>query len=298
MPGPVFILSSHQSFSALLTAMLGRNPNAYASPGLNLLIHPTVREFLQHCRERNVHLKDGALRFVAQLYAGEQTFESIEMARRWLLRRGASPTEDVMQELCRKVAPRLLIDRGPFYAMNSEILPRIEGAFPESKFIHLSRHPMEQGAAVLRSLEGIIDLWQNFPQLSSRAGRVPDPQIAWFETQATIMEFFETLPPERHYQLRAETLLAQPENSLSALCSWLELPFTRTSYEAMLQPKRWPFSGPGPFNAVGGTDDEPVQGIIDVLPPRLPSLDESVPWRPNEAGLEEQVKMLARGLGY
>ena len=296
---PVFLVSSPCSRSTLLCSMLARNPGIFASPGLNILIKPMVEDFLNYCvgRPRIAH---GLLRTIAQLYSGEQTLDSIEMARRWIVRRSSASSERVVRELCRKIAPARLIDRCLLYAKDMDLLRQIHQSFPDALFLHLSRHPLEQGIAMLQSIEGVLELFEDESVDHRARHHVIDPQYAWFETQATIMEFSDALVPDQYYHVRAEDLVTRPEHTLRRLCAWLRLPFTPKLCEKMCHHANWPFAGPGPYNAHGGTDWEPPLAQLAGLQFAVSapsSLDEALPWR-SKTGLAEPVKVLAHHLGY
>ena len=279
--------------------MLARNPGVFASPGLNILIKPTVGDFLDYCIERP-RIAHGLLRSIAQLYSGEQTLDSIEMARRWLVRRSSAPSEQVVGELCEKVAPARLIDRCLLYPKDMDLLHQIHQSFPDGSFLHLTRHPLEQGLAMLQSIEGVAELWED-ESVESRARRqILDPQYVWFETQASIMEFSDVLLPDQYCHVKAEDLATMPENTLRRLCAWLRLPFSPEILQRMCDCKEWAFAGPGPYNAFGGTDWEPASAEVVSAQtatgtPR--SLDDALPWK-SRTGLVEPVKELARHLGY
>ena len=81
-----------------------------------------VDELANGYRQIQLH---GLLRIVAQLYSGEQTLDSIDMARRWLLPRMGHSTADIYRELCRKVTPLRIVDKSPIYGLKPETLHRI-----------------------------------------------------------------------------------------------------------------------------------------------------------------------------
>ncbi len=297
MPQPLFILSAHHAFGGFLAALLGGHPAICAAPGLNLLASPTVRDFIERSRSGEAGLKDGLLRFIAQVLAGEQTVDSVEMARRWLLYRAGETTTSVVEELARRVAPRLLVERSILYTDDPATLPRIAADFPESKFIHLTRHPVTQGLDVLGSPEGAVRMLRATTRPGASTGLSNDPQVDWFESGATVFEFFQSLPNERHRTIRAETLAENSESELQSLCAWVNLPFGSQIYARMCDVASWPFAGPGPFNAVGGTDGERIVGVFGQRA-HLPSLDAALPWHQKKTGLAEPVKTLAREFGY
>jgi Sulfotransferase family len=289
--GPVFLLCSPGSGSNELCSLLAQHPHAYVTPGLNLHFKQTVGDLLQYRRSAH-ETTDGLLRTIAQLFAGEQTMDSIEMAKRWLRRRKSASSEDVMKELCEKVSPARLIDRWLFRARDADLLPKVSSAFPNSQFLHLTRHPLQQGMAILQSVQGIADLWDEKSLDRSAKSLALDPQYSWFDTQAAIVEFSDSLSPGQYLQIRIEEVTGYPEACLRKLCDWLQLP------QGMAIPARnWPFASPGPYNAPGGIEWEPAPDT-EKIPDRPRTLSESLPWLKKKVGLAEPVKILAKALGY
>jgi hypothetical protein len=288
---PVFLLCSPGSGSNQLCTLLAQHPHAYVTPGLNLQFKQTIRDLLEYHRSTH-QTTDGLLRTIAQLFSGEQTMDSIDMAKRWLRRRRSTSGEDVMKELCEKVSPARLIDRWLFYARDADRLPTVSSAFPNAQFLHLTRHPVEQGMAILQTVEGIADLWNE--KSLDRSSKCPalDPQYSWFNAQATIMEFSDSLSPGQYLQIRIEEVTACPEDCLRKLCDWLELP--RGTAE---RARDWPFTSPGPYNAPGGMEWEPAPDIKRIPDPSH-TLSESLPWMKKKVGLAEPAKILAQALGY
>jgi hypothetical protein len=92
----------------------------------------------------------GLLRAVAQLYGGEQTIQTVALAKRWIQFRLESACVSVMRELAEKVAPRILVEKSPRTARRVEHMQRIRRAFPITKFIHLLRHPRPQSESYLK----------------------------------------------------------------------------------------------------------------------------------------------------
>jgi hypothetical protein len=271
--------------------LLAQHPHAYVTPGLNLQFKPTIGDLLEYRRSTPRRI-DGLLRTIAQLFAGEQTMDSIEMAKRWLRRRKSASSEDVMKELCEKVSPARLIDRWLFHTRDADLLPKVSSAFPNAQFLHLTRHPLEQGMAILQSVEGIADLWNEKSLDRSTKRPALDPQYAWFNAQAAIMEFSDSLSPGQYLQIRIEEVTARPDDSLRKLCDWLELPLGMA-----MRARDWPFAGTGPYNAPGGMEWDPAPDT-ERLPDPSCTLSESLPWMEKKVGLAEPVKILAKTLGY
>ncbi len=199
-------------------------------------------------------LHDGLLRTVSQLYAGEQSFDGIEMAKRWVRVRLARSTTDVHQELCRKISPLRMVESSSAYVTKARFLERLCTAFPRARFIHVLRHPRSHGEALMQ--KAAFPLWAFFQNAIDRRTPVPfvDPQILWHDINVRILNVLDRLPSDRHYRIRGEIFLSENANTLRRLCKWLGLSTSGRAIRAMMQPEVSPFSQVGPVNARYGRD--------------------------------------------
>jgi hypothetical protein len=299
---PLILLTSPHSLGSRLSMMLGQHAGIFAPPELCLL--PALRLvdlFDQLPRQR----LDGLLRTLAQLHAGEQSIESIEMARRWLFRRARLETTDILAELCARVAPRQLILTSDLLCAPANLgrLPALRDAFPHARFLHLTRHPWHQCRAWLTDPDALPQLYQldslDAKTHASGPSRVPDPQIDWYRRQQGILAFLREVPAALQYHLRAEDLCADPRLTLARICAWLQLPRNREYLDAMRQPQGSAYACPGPYGAETGLDAEFLINPAAMPPPPQPvPLDQPLPWRPDRAPFRPQLIDLARLLGY
>jgi len=295
---PIILLASPHAHLSRLALMLGRHPALYAPGELNLLAAPRLVDVFDRLPGARTH---GLLRTLAQLHAGEQTLESIEMARRWIFRRALHDTSDVYRELCARVAPRRLIDASSLYTDpgQEESLARLRATWPEADYLHLVRHPLAQGLAWLRDPLALAQLHQLGSLDRAMPGPLPDPQIDWARRQRAILEFLRDIAPERQHQVRSEELFLEPRLVLARICAWLTLDWSETLLEAMLHPEHSPYACPGPYGAEGGLDADVIArpGAMPVDQSPL-SLDQPPPWRPDGRGFKTEVLDLAHALGY
>jgi hypothetical protein len=298
VPTPIFILGAPRSFTSLVCAMLGENPGAYGVPELNLFAAETLEELVLEMIDMRQIQMHGLLRTVAQLYSGEQTIASIEMARRWLFNRLDRSTREIYCELCRKVEPLRIIDKSPLYVSDSRFLDRIRAEFPRAFYIHLVRHPLTQGQSVMNISDGAIAILNR--SVDFRADPpIVDPQILWLRVQTTILEFLADVPPDRQILVRGEDLLARPEIAYRELCAFVELPADGDAMAAMLRPDRSPYACLGPVGAHLGNDINFLNSPkFKPAKPRPASLSVPLPWRPDNAGFDPDVKEMAHFLGY
>jgi len=297
-PPPLFILGSPRSYTSLACAMIGQHPQCYGVPELNLFTADRLENLLEeYAGYRQIQLH-GLLRTVAQLYGGEQSLLSVDMAHRWILARLQKTTGEVYQELCRRVAPLRIVDKSPVYVESIDNLQRLQKTFPGAYYLHLVRHPRSQAESVMNVAKGMIAVMANSIDYSTDPPTV-DPQISWYQVQRNIMGFLQRVPPERQMRMRGEDVLNGPREKLAEVCRWLGMDDDEAALDAMLHPERSPYASLGPVGAHLGND----LGFLKSPEFRpdgveMPALEGPVPWRSDSQGLQERVVSLARDLGY
>ncbi|MGL5083580.1 MAG: sulfotransferase family protein [Microcoleaceae cyanobacterium] len=295
---PLFILASPRSFTSVLCGMLGQHPQAYGVAELSIFASETLQEFtdrMQGLFQYNMH---GLLRVVMQLYAGEQTLASLEMARRWVATRGDRTTGEVYQELCQKVASRRIIDKSPIYSTKREIMNRIYRNFPDAYYLHLVRHPRTQGQSMMNFADGNLTIFGNSVDYSTHPPTV-DPQYWWYTMQCNILDFLDTVPSEQQMRLKGEDLLSDPKSYFEKICGWLNLDWNDEAFAAMLNPQDSPYACFGPYGSHAGNDPNFMQSA-KFKQREIPSsqLAGDLPWRSDGKGFIPDVIQLAQTLGY
>ncbi len=297
-PPPLIILGSPRSFTSIVCAVLGQHPQAYGTPELNLFVEDTVKQLWARLSGRRQFMIHGVLRMVAQLYAGEQSALSIDMARRWLMRRLDSSTGDICRELCEKVAPLCIVDKSPVYPTRLRNLERIHREFPQARYLHLLRHPRPQGQSVMNLSGGMFAIMADSFDYTTLPPTL-DPQFSWYEIQSNIVQFLEHIPAEQQMRIRGEDFLNEREQYLAKLCDWLGMTVDEHALDAMRHPEESTYATEGPFGARLGND------INFLRSPRLrdskisaASLDTPLSWRPDGASFRPDVVEMAQSFGY
>jgi hypothetical protein len=298
MTDMLVILAPPRSFTSIVCGMLGQHPQTYGLPEVNLFVAETMRERVGVVGQRPF-AEHGLLRVVAQLFGGEQTIQTVTLARQWLEFRRDCATVSVLRELADKVQPRILVDKSPMTALRAEYMQRARRAFPNVKFLHLLRHPRTQGQSLMQ-LGG--------PAAAHRLGALdygtptptPDPQKAWYTFHSNVATFLEALPKEQKLRLRGEDLLADPAVHLGQVSEWLGLRADREAIEAMRHPERSPYACPGPINARFGNDPKFLRDPKLRLQGRAKraSLEGPLEWRRDGVAFSPEVVQMAREFGY
>lgn len=306
-PPPLFILASPRSFTSVICGMIGQHPEIFGMPELNLFQAPTVGELWTGRRPDGslrspfwrIMRHDGILRAVAELYAGEQTFETIEMAKRWLIARHNRSTADAHREICEKAAPLMVLDKSPAYVRQDEYLQRIVAAFPDARFIHLVRHPRGQCESVLNAQHGALTAF--FMGAIDRKAEPPviDPQMAWRDAQYTTLKFLAGLPRKQWTRIRGEDFMRDIDAGARDICRWLGISDDPAAVEAMKHPEHSPFACIGPANARLGNDPNFLEApALRASRVKELSLEGPLSWRPDQKAFSPEVLKLARYFGY
>jgi Sulfotransferase family len=296
---PVFILAPPRSFTSVTCGMLGQHPEMYGLPEVHLFVGETLQEVWGYYSQPGRRFgRAGLLRAVAQLHSGEQTVQTVMLAKRWVHRRLPCDTGDVFGELVDLADGAVLVDKSPITVERGEYLTRIRRAFPDARYIHLLRHPRGVGESVVSTfgdspleVRGFVDYSTDPP--------TPDPQKMWLALHTNILAFLDGVPEEQQYTLRGEDLMAKPEDHLRDIADWLGLRTDDDAVEEMLHPENSPFASFGPVNAMLGGDPKFMSD--PVLKPgrvREHNLDDPLSWREDGRGFSAEVKELARKFGY
>ncbi|MBK8183498.1 MAG: sulfotransferase [Candidatus Competibacteraceae bacterium] len=291
---PLFILAPPRSFTSLVSTLLGQHPRMYGFPELNLFMAETMDEFWRGTDSDGGRkstfwpvMRHGLLRTVAQLYAGEQTIDSVAMAYRWIRVRARRTTHEVFQELLAKIDPLIAIEKSPAYLRKGLYLDRLLEAYPNARFLHLLRHPRAQCESVLKARGGKLMLMMLNAIDYSAPYPVIEPQILWYEANTRIMAFLDRVPQSQWLRVKGEEILREPDVELAAICRWLGLPSGAAELAAMKMPELSPYAHVGPVTARLGND---INFLLEprLRPARLPeyAFTEALPWRPDGRGYE------------
>lgn len=301
MADPLFLLAPPRSYTSLMNAMLGQHPQCFGLPELCLFNVERLFELWVRTSDEmgsEAKTRHGLLRAVAEIYAGEQTMDSVRMATSWCAARQDRSTAEIYQELVEKIDPLVAVEKSPAYTVDIRRMFRIEAAFPDARYLHLTRHPVGQCKSVMSLYDGTFALFVNsIDFLEDRA--IVEPQFAWYDLNINILNFLDTIPPERQMRIRGEDVMNDPQGHLGAVCRWLGLRDDADAIEQMMHPERSPFACFGPLDAMFGNDPNFLSGpTFRPHKVKVPPLDRPVPWREDGRPLYPKVVELARELGY
>lgn len=254
---PLFILAPPRSFTSVTCAMLGEHPQMFGLAEVNLFGGDSMADMQELYRTRAL-LQAGLLRSLAQIAFSEQTEETVEAARRWLLDNSDLSTDEVFRTLQSWLPDRILIDKSPLHVLHPDAMRRMRTRFPDARYLHLTRHPGDTIKSVLQLQRTFRDrLLERAPALGAlRAPRQAQgaPEKYWLQPHLAIIDFLESVPADRQMRLRGEDLLRDPPRYLRRIAEWLEVRTDDEAVAAMLHPENSPFAREGPANAKYGND--------------------------------------------
>nr|WP_255524802.1 type I polyketide synthase [Nodosilinea sp. FACHB-13] len=212
-PPMVFLLSAPRSGSTLLRVMLAGHPGLFCPPELHLLPFNTLEA--QGAALGYSYLQEGLQRAVMELL--QVNAEQAEtLLSEW--RQHYTTVPAVYDKLQQMAEGRLLVDKSPTYSLSLETLERAEQMFEGAKYIHLVRHPYSVISSFVHNrMYKIFDLEPDDPYRLA--------EQVWQACNQNIRTFAGSLDPERHYTLRYEDLVVDPEPAMRGLCTFLNLPF-------------------------------------------------------------------------
>jgi len=301
MAAPLFLLAPPRSYTSLVNAMLGQHPQAYGLPELCLFNVKLLKElWIRDSDEMSddTRARQGVLRAVAEIYAGEQTKVTIAMANHWAAAREDKTTAEVYQELVAKIDPLIPVEKSPAYTIALNRMVAMYEAFPDARFLHLTRHPVGQCKSVMSMNDGAFALYVNsIDFLDDRA--IIEPQFAWHDLNINILNFLDMVPPQQQLRIRGEDLMSDPPKHLARICQWLGIRDDQAALDEMMHPERSPFACFGPITALFGNDPNFLRGpTFRPHEVKVPRLDKPVPWRDDGKGLHPRVVALAQEFGY
>ncbi len=298
-PEPLWLLAAPFSGVAWLAASLGRHPDFFVTPELDLLLADNIADALSIFSIGQGTQGHGLLRAVAWLEFQRDDDAGIRLAQKWLQARRGWSTPEMLNYLAAAVAPRRLVIPERDATLRPIALARLQAALPQSKVLHLVRHPWEQGVLLHAwAMERLYvsvdfkDFAQNPPQL--------EPQLPWLRANKNIAALARRLPGSQYFCVQAEQVENDPGTAFAAICAWLGVPLSAQALAAMQRPEEWRFSQLGPDLAPGGLEPEAFEqwSSKTLRLASAGSLDKPLPWRVDGDSFSPQVRDVARQAGY
>ena len=203
-----------RSGSTLLRIMLAGNPRLFSPPELQLLQFDTLKDRRDACPGYESYLLEGTVRALMELHGFDLPTALKLMDEH---EAGGMTVAGFYREMQTAMAPRLLVDKTPDYAMDLNILRRAEACFDGPLYIHLARHPLgmirsyEQGRFLLESP------YRGRHDFSARQMA----ELTWLISHQNIIDFLREIPTARQRLVRFEDVVASPDLEMETLGKFL-----------------------------------------------------------------------------
>lgn len=213
----VFILSPPRSGTTLLRVMLAGHSRLFAAPELQLLNFDTLAQRRAALVGRYSPWREGTIRAVMDLEDCDAQYATRLMESHERSGLTAKAFYGWLQE---RAGNRVVVDKSPGYALDLEALRNAEHGFEEPRYIHLIRDPL----AMSRSFES-YHMDQILPLLENPYSGRTLGELVWTLSHRNILEFAETVLPERLLRLRFEDLVADPRSAMTEVSRFLGFEF-------------------------------------------------------------------------
>ncbi|WP_176438446.1 sulfotransferase family protein [Actibacterium lipolyticum] len=254
LPQPVFIIALPKSYTSVLSGMLGQHPSLLSVPELNLFVGDTVMDWAN--QPASFIFCDGLLRTTAQLLFGAQTAMTVSQSLEWLQERADWKVKDVFDVLREHAAPSIVIDQSPIYTQRPDFTQRVLQAYPNARFIHLTRNPTAWVASMAKWGPQGEEILRMYTQAEVGLDQVPSPIELWHAVHTGVEAFLDPLDDKQVLRVMGEDVVTQPKEILRTICEWLDLPSEDGVISEMLHPERSIFAGWGPPGARGGNNPD------------------------------------------
>ncbi len=283
-PPAIFILSPPRSGTTLLRIMLAGHRDLFAASELQLLGFRTLEERAAAYVGRFSPWLDGAIRTVMEVEGLDA-----DEAKAFIQRATAEglTTKQLYRRLQDSVAPRILVDKSPSYALDPVALRRAEADFDGPLYIHLVRNPVPMIDSFERHHMQQILYLHDHPFGSRHLA-----ELVWTLSHRTIQEFLSDVPTERWIRLKFEDLVTDPAAQMEALCRRLGLAFDPAVVQPYDQLDSKMVDGVYPESAPMGDPGFLAHGRID------PSAAGTAGRSGASAALGVPTREVAAGLGY
>jgi hypothetical protein len=216
-PPALFILAPPRSGTTLLRVMLAGHPRLFAAAELQLLGFHTLEERRRAYAGKYSGWLEGAIRAVMEIKqcAADEAKGVLDEYER-----GGLTTKAFYRLLQDWVAPKMLADKSPSYALDPAGLAKAERDFENPLYVHLVRHPY----AMVRSFEHYhvdqVLYLRDHPFGARQLG-----EMVWAISHQNALDFLAGVPGERRYCMRFEDLVSRPREIMEVMCRALGLEF-------------------------------------------------------------------------
>jgi amino acid adenylation domain-containing protein len=227
-PPALFILSPPRAGSTLLRSILAGHSMLFSPPELELLGFNTLADRKKEFSGKFSFYAEGTLRALIELKkcSPEEALSIIETYEK-----ENYTIQEFYGILQSELNGRLLVDKSPFYSLDTEILKRAEDYFELPYYIHLQRHPY----GMIHSFEEakIDQIFRHNHPFSTRELA----ELVWTLSVQNIAGFLESIPDERKHIVKYEELVTNADEVVKGICDFLCIEYQEEMLKLYEKPK-------------------------------------------------------------
>ena len=192
----------------------------------------------------------GLLRTLAHFHDGAQTEETIAKAEAFIQEHLDWTSLEIAQHLTKLASPKGIVEKSISTAREADTLRRVHEAWPNAKYIHITRQPEDIMQSVDKRLARAIE--QGKTGWMMRKAEIYSSTDYYNDFTIAILEFMASLPPGTCMDLRGEDFLTDARFYTRQICEWAGLRVDDAVIEGMMHPENNPFAFLGPSTALRG----------------------------------------------
>ncbi len=217
-PRAVFLLSPMRSGSTLCRIMLAGNPALFAPPELQLLGFQNMAARKDAYSGYDRYMLEGALRAIMEIKSCGME-EALKVVQE--MENSGCSVQECYRRMQEWIAPKILVDKSPDYAMDLDVLRRAESWFQDALYIHLLRHPL----GMIRSYEKGRFILESPYRHKQKFSAREMAELTWLVSHENIREFLAGVPAQRKHQVRFEDIVKDPKPAMESICRFLGIDF-------------------------------------------------------------------------
>lgn len=258
--------------------MIGQHPEMHAFPELQIFGHDRLLDMLIKNQESlNRMASPGAIRAIAEVHEQVQSNESCTRAWLWMLKHSQMSPKDFFDYLRGKISPLIAIEKTPPNTLKMSRLRQIVSAYPNAKYLHLTRSAKGNDKSLREYLDEMCKLLGKPIAVDDLSMDILKeyPASIWLASHRNILNARPVIKPGNYLRVKGEDILNKPIEMLRNICKWIGVDSKDACLEAMMRPHESPYAYIGPRIAYGGNDGKFMRQPVLRLKSRRNNIEHS-----------------------
>ncbi|MGB1250215.1 MAG: amino acid adenylation domain-containing protein [Candidatus Promineifilaceae bacterium] len=278
----MFILAPPRSGTTLLRVMLAGHPELFSSAELLLLNWHTLADRKAAYTGQHALWQEGVIRAIMEIKQCDANAAFATMAD--YEARGLT-TQQMYGELQSWIAPRMLVEKSPAYALELGAMRRAETLFENPIYIHLVRHPVAMINSFVKNHIALVLYLKKHGFDDRTLG-----ELIWTISHQNILTFLKGVPAERQARIQFEQVVRDPETVWRGVCAQIGIPY----HDGLTKPYQ-----NSERKMVDGIHKESVpMGDTHFLDHGRINPDRATEWQREPQEISQLTKKIAASLGY